>query len=153
MKRKLLTGIAVVGVALAVAAATAFAHGPQQGYGQMGGGYGSMMGGPGMMQNMPQGYGGRHGWHHDSDDHPAMMGGQGQGYGPCAAISGKPITPDDAKAFVEQRLARHGNTLLQVGQVTETDGKIVVEVVTKDGQKPVQKMEFDTKTGFHRPIN
>lgn len=136
MKRNLLTGIAVVGVALAVAAGAAFAHGPQRGYGHIGGGYGMM-----------QGYG----------DHQGMMGqgyGPGAAGGPCAAnADGKPITADEAKAFVEQRLARHGNTLLQVGPVTEDDGKIVVSVVTKDGEKLVKKMEFDAKTGFHRRIN
>lgn len=153
MKRKLLTGIAVVGVALAVAAGVAFAHGPQFGYGPMGGGYGMMGGGYGMMQE----YGGQHGWHHDNDRHQAMWG---QGYGPgaagapCAAnASGQPITASDAKAFVEQRLARHGDSLLQVGPVTEEDGKIVVSIVTKDGEKLVHKMEFDAKTGFHRRVN
>lgn len=136
MKRTLITGIAVVGLALAVGW-TAFAHGPQ-GYGQgYGPGYGHRGGGYGQMH---QGYG--------------RMGANAPDDAPCQAFrdGSAPLTAEQAKKMVEWRLERHGNTLLEVGQVIKgEDGKFTVQVITKDGGKLAQEIEIGPQTGFHGP--
>lgn len=148
MKRKLFTGIAVAGLALAVGWA-AFAQGMPGYGGGYGPGYGPMMGGYGQMH---QGYGPMMG------GYGPMGGGYGygpmhRGYGPdgtpCPAYGDRePLTQEKAKEIVEWRLERHGNTLLEVGKVTETDdGRIVVDVVTKDGGKLADQVEFAKQAG------
>jgi len=136
MKRKTLVysiaaATLVVGVATFTAAPT-FAHGWG---GQMGHGYGHGM--------MGQGYGQGHG-----------MMGKGQGncqYGQQQLD--KELSIDDVKQFVEQRLSRHGMERLKVGKVEASgDNIIVAEIVTVDDSL-VHKIEFNTQTGAHRPVN
>lgn len=117
------------------------------------GGYGpGMMGGygPGMMMGQG-GYG------------PGMMGGYGPGmmmgsggYGhPCAGAvggDGRELTEADVKSALEARLRWMGNDRLQVGPVKTADGRIVADIVTKDGAL-VDRMAVDPKTGTWRRVN
>ncbi len=128
---------------------------PGWGPGMMGGGYGpGMMGGgygPGMMGG---GYG------------PGMMG---RGYGPgammgaagtdvpcpglaAATANAEPLTLDDARKVVQQRLTWMGNDRLKVGKVeAKGDAAYTAEIVTLDNSL-VEKLEIDAKTGFMRPV-
>ena len=144
MKRKTyLLGTAAVVFAIgaaAIVAAPTFAHGP--GYGQ---GYGPGYNHPMMMQRgMGMGPG------------QAMMG-QGNPYNPYCVRNNqqalqKEMTIDDVKNFMQSRLAWRGNDRLKVGKVEATgENTIVAEIVTVDNSL-VRRVEFDTKTGAHRPI-
>lgn len=154
MKRKsYILGTAAVVVAIgatAIAAAPTFAHGPGfgQGYGP---GYGHQM--------MGQGYG-------PGYNHPMMdQGGMGMGPGQAMMGQGNPncarynqqtlqkeMTLDDVKSFMQSRLDWRGNDRLKVGKVEATgENTIVAEIVTVDDSL-VRRVEFDTKTGAHRPI-
>lgn len=80
-----------------------------------------------------------------------MMGGEGMLYG---MRHGKPeeMTPQRVRAMLEQRLDRHGNPRLQLGEVsTAEDGSIVAEIVTVDGSL-VQKLAFNRYPGLFRQI-
>lgn len=148
MKRKLIALATVTTLGLsALAAPAVFAHGPGQGPGagnawgpgMMGGG----MMGSGMMGNMM-----------GSGMGPAMMGANGA---PCPGLtaanaSGAPLTIEDARKTVEQRLEWMGNGRLKVGTVeAKDDATISAEIVTLDGSL-VEKFDIDRKTGFMRPI-
>jgi|SaaInl7_200m_RNA_FD_contig_41_693842_length_1054_multi_8_in_0_out_0_2 hypothetical protein len=169
MKRKTLVIGAVAALALGVAsfaAAPTFAHGNGGYGGQMGQGYGHGMmsqGGQGMMGH---GYGhgmmrhGGHGMMGQRYGH-GMMGQDGQGMmgngnAPCGQSQqsnvDRNLGVDDVKGIVEKHLEMRGNDRLKVGKVEASgDNTIVAEVVTVDDSL-VHKIEFNTKTGAHRPI-
>ncbi len=108
-----LAATAVLGLAL-FAAAPSIAHGPIQG---MGFGQGV---GPGMGHGVGPGFG--------------RGFGPGAGMGTClrAASAGGQVTPDSVKTFLGRQLSWR-NPNLKVGKVTEKDGTITAEIVTKDG--------------------
>ncbi len=132
MKRKTyVLSAAAVTFALGVAAfsaSTSFAHGNRGFGGQMGHGYSQ-----------------------------AMMGPHGYGHSPCAnwqqSNVDRNLGVDDVKGIVEKHLKRRGNDRLKLGKI-ESSGEttIIAEIVTVDDSL-VQRIEFDTKTGAHRPIN
>ncbi|HET7848070.1 MAG TPA: hypothetical protein VFL51_03310 [Pseudolabrys sp.] len=123
-----------------VAGATAQAQPYGYGPGMMGwgGGYG-----PGWM--MGPGYSDGHGpgW--------MMRGGYGMGpgmmYGYAYSNEGNlNLTVDQVKQYLAQMIR---NPNLKVGDVKEKDGDtIVAEVVTKQGNGLVQKLDFNRHTGF-----
>ncbi|GBD43893.1 hypothetical protein HRbin40_01376 [bacterium HR40] len=156
---------AVLAVAAALAvpfAARAAAHQPGAGPGPMMMGQPGAMGGPGMPgPGMMGGYG----------PVPPTMGGPGMmgpgvmmgpgmmGPGmmmstPCpqmARQAERPLSVDDARAWLEQWLAMHGNPRLAVGSVTEKDERtIVADIVTKEGGALVDRLEIDRQTGMIR---
>jgi hypothetical protein len=111
----------------------------------MGGGYGpGMMGGygPGMMG----GYG------------PGWMMGRGYGMGPGMMGYGPGyygnqgnlnLTTDQVKKYLEQMIR---NPNLKVGNVKEKDADtIVAEIVTKDKDALVQRLDFNRHNGFVQP--
>jgi hypothetical protein len=111
--------------------------GPGYGYGMMGG-YG-----PGMM-----GYGGYGpGWMmHGYGYGPGMMG-YGPGY--YGGQSDMNLTVDQVKNYLEQMIR---NPNLKVGDVKEKDADtIVAEIVTKDKDALVQRLDFNRHTGFVQP--
>ncbi|HLC25674.1 MAG TPA: hypothetical protein VJM80_02780 [bacterium] len=138
-------GIIAVAVAAILAAGTlAYAQG--FGYGRGNGpGYGMMRGGmmgDGMM-------GGN--WGAGSRG----FGGPGTGYAgdhhcwqaTSATATGQPLTKEQAATLVQNRLTRHGNPNLKVGNVTEKDGLFEVEIVTKDNSL-VEKVQINKQTGW-----
>ena len=139
----------------ALAATTTLAHGP--GYGS---GTGPMMDGSGYMQGQggqgmgPQGQGMGQGYHGYGHGH----GYQGKGFGPgnenCLQNQAldKPLTVDDVRANLEQRLAWRGNDRLKVGKVEDKDeNTITAEIVTVDDSL-VRRIEIDKATGRHVPV-
>ena len=66
---------------------------------------------------------------------------------PPVAKPGQALTPNQAKAMVEQYIS--GNSNLKAGKVAEKDGNYVVEVVTKDGSL-VDKIQINKQTGWFR---
>ncbi len=139
-----------------------------QGYGMMGGGYGpgyGMMGqgyGPGMMGGygpghmMGPGYGqgmmgGGYGpgW-------SMMGGGYGAGYGPGMMYGQRytnqgdmKLTTDQVKNYLTQMIR---NPNLSVGDVNEKDADtIVADVVTKQSNSLVQRLDFNRHNGFVQP--
>ena len=143
--RKLRYGI-LAAAALAIAAAAPAAAQPY-GYGHgymMGPGYGGGMMGPG--------YGGGY-------DHGYMMGpGYGRGYGPgmmygygggYANQGDINLTVDQVKQYLAQMIR---NPNLTVGDVKEKDADtIVAEIVTKQGNSLVQRLDFNRHNGFVQP--
>ncbi len=136
MKRNTLIITATALGLSALAATTVMAHGPGQGYGY---GYGE---GPGMMQG-----------HH-------MKKGQGNWFGKffgkenCQAnqVLDKPLTVDDVRAQMEQKLKYRGNDRLKVGEVKDKDDKtIIAEIVTVDDSL-VRRIEIDKATGRRMPV-
>jgi hypothetical protein len=124
--------------------------GPGYGPGMMGGGYGPGYG-PGMMG---PGYGGGYG-------HGYMMGpgyGRGNGYGPgmmygygggYANQGNLNLTTDQVKQYLTQMIR---NPNLTVGDVKEKDADtIVAEIVTKQGNSLVQRLDFNRHNGFVQP--
>ena len=114
------------------------------GPGMMGPGYGM---GPGMMG---PGYG----------MGPGMMG-QGYGMGPGMTGPGygmwgrsnASLTTDDVRANMERWLAVQGNPRLKVGDVKEEgEDTIVAEIVTKEGNAVVERLQIDRSTGAMRRI-
>jgi hypothetical protein len=101
----------------------------RRGPGMMGGGYGEhgwMMrrGGGGMGPGMMYGY--------DAEDQREMN-----------------LTTDQVKRYLNQMIR---NPNLTVGQVQEKDADtIVAEIVTKQGNALVQRLDFNRHTGFVRP--
>lgn len=98
-------------------------------------GMGGQMGGQGMM--------GRQG----------MMGGDRMDRGKMAPGLGGPVVPiehlsaDDARHFLEHRLAMQGNKRLKVADVKEADDdKIVADITTVDGSL-VERFEIDRHSG------
>jgi hypothetical protein len=158
--------LAAVGLAGA-AQAQPFGYGP--GYGMMGpgmmGGYGpGWMMGPGYGQGM--GYGPGYGMMGPGYG-PGMMG-YGRGYGPGWMMRGYgygpgmmgygyygggqgdlKLTTDQVKDYLE-RMIRNPN--LKVGDVKEKDkDTIVADIVTKEGNSLVQRLDFNRHTGFVQP--
>ncbi len=152
-------GAVVIAVVVAVgmrSLAQPYGYGP--GYGMMGGGYGQGYG-PGMMG---QGYG--PGWGGGGQGYgPGWMmrgygGGYGQGYGPGMMYGYGPgqanqtdlnLTADQVKQYLGQMIR---NPNLKVGEVKEKDADtIVAEVVTKDKDALVQRLQFNRHNGFVQP--
>jgi len=106
-----------------------YGHGWMMGPGMMGG-YGH---GPGYM--MGRGYG--HG----------MMGGYGPGYhGNRGNLN---LSADDVKNYLERTMR---NRYLKVGEVKEKDDDtIVAEIVTKDKDALVQRLEVNRHNGYFQP--
>ena len=161
MKRTtiIITAIAatvVLGLAFAV---PVIAHGPgsQGGFGMGYGmhGQGNDMGGGPMM-----GYGMGGQGNYMGGGGPMMGYGMGRGYGPGAnpdcpwnqTSVDKELTVDDVTKTFEQRLARHANPNVKLGEVKAKDDKtITVTIVTKDDSL-VRQIEVDRATGRHTPV-
>jgi hypothetical protein len=143
MRKILLIAALAAGVAAMAAPAGAQPYGygpggmmgPGYGYGMMGG-YGPGAGyGPGWMM---QGYGGGY----------AMGPGMMYGYGP-GNEGNLNLSVDQVKIYL-QRMIRNPN--LKVGAVKEKDADtIVAEIVTKQGDALVQKLDFNRHNGFVQP--
>jgi hypothetical protein len=134
------------------------------GYGMMGGygpGYGMMGGyGPGMMRGgmmggYGPGYGMMQGWGGGYGMGPGMMQGYGYGMGPGMMGYGPGnygnlnLTTDQVKQYLEQMIR---NPNLKVGDVKEKDADtIVAEIVTKQGNSLVQRLDFNRHNGFVQP--
>lgn len=158
-------------VAAAFAAATLFAtlqpaQAQPYGYGMMGPGYGSgYMMGPGMMGGYGPGYmmgpGYGHGWMMG----PGMMGGYApgwgmhRGYGPGMMGGYGPgyygnrgnlnLSTDDVKKYLEGTMR---NPNLKVGEVKEKDkDTITADIVTKDKDVLVQRLQVNRRNGFFQP--
>lgn len=97
--------------------------------------------GPGMMGG---GYGGP-GWMHGGYGMgPGMM--YGGGYGNEGNLN---LTVDRVKTYLQQMIR---NPNLKVGDVKEKDADtIVAEIVTKQGNSIVQKLDFNRHNGFVQP--
>ncbi len=130
-------------------------YGP--GYGMMGGGYGpgnGMMGGYGPGYGMRGGYGPGMMGYGGGNGPGGMMGGYGGGYGPGMMYSGRyqgdmKLSTDQVKNYLEQ-MVRNPN--LKVGDVKEKDADtIVAEIVTKQGNSLVQRLDFNRHNGFVQP--
>jgi hypothetical protein len=121
--------------------------GPGYGYGMMGGyGPGYMMG-PGYGRGM-MGYGGYGpGWMmHGYGYGPGMMGYGPGYYGGQVDLK---LTTDQVKNYLEQMIR---NPNLKVGDVKEKDADtIVAEIVTKDKDALVQRLDFNRHTGYVQP--
>lgn len=79
------------------------------------------------------------------------------GMGP-AALYGMPqagqkeMTPDSVRAWLEQRLAWHGNPRLKIGEIVAAgDATITAEILTVDGSL-VQKLAFNRYPGLVRQM-
>jgi hypothetical protein len=134
---------AVVVVAVGIRSLAQPGYGP--GYGMMAG-YGSGYGpGYGMMGGYGGGYG--PGW---------MMHGWGGGYGPGMMYGYGPanqgnlnLTADQVKQYLGQMIR---NPNLKVGDVKEKDADtIVAEIVTKEKEGLVQRLNFNRHNGFVQP--
>jgi hypothetical protein len=152
-------GVALVVVAVVVGVRSlAQPFGPGYGYGMMGQGYGPGAGwgggqgyGPGMMgwggggQGygpgwMMRGYGGGGGYG------PGMMYGYGPGQANQSDLN---LTADQVKQYLGQMIR---NPNLKVGEVKEKDADtIVAEVITKDKDALVQRLQFNRHNGFVQP--
>ena len=79
------------------------------------------------------------------------------GMGPDALYGMPPaaqeeMTPESVRAWLEQRLARHGNPRLKIGEIAAVgDATITAEIVTIDGSL-VQKVAFNRYPGLVRQI-
>ena len=138
-RRNLILTAATLGLGALVATAT-LAHGPGSGdQGNMQG-YGNHMGqGSHMGQgNMGQGYGMGAGFNADCQTNQALD---------------KPLTVDDVRANLGQRIEQRGNDRIKVGKVAAKDDKtIVAEIVTIDDSL-IRRIEIDKATGRHNPVN
>ena len=137
---------------------------PYGGYGpgMMGGcGPGWMMGqgyGPGMMGRYGPGWGGdpgsmMRGW--GGGYGPGMMGqgyGPGMMYGYGSGYYGQGnlnLSADQVKNYFDQMIR---NPNLKVGDVKEKDADIIVaEIVTKQGNSLVQRIDVNRHTGYMQP--
>ena len=176
--RKVLMISAGVIVAVVLVAVTVRTLAQPYGYGpgtMMGQGYGPGWGGgqgygPGMMgwgggQGDGQGYGpGMMGWGGGGPGygHGWMMrgygGGYGQGYGPGMMYGYGPgpanqtdlnLSADQVTQYLGQMIR---NPNLKVGDVKEKDADtIVAEVITKDKDALVQRLQFNRHNGFVQP--
>lgn len=149
--------VAVVAVGIR-SVAQPYGYGPGyimgSGYGPgMMGGYGPGWGGGG------QGYGpGMMGWGGGYGPGYGMMGGYGGGYGmgPGMMYGYGPanqgnlnLTVDQVKQYLGQMIR---NPNLTVGDVKEKDADtIVAEIVTKQGNSLVQRLDFNRHNGFVQP--
>jgi hypothetical protein len=86
---------------------------------------------------------------------PGMMGqggmpGAGMLYGLPA--NGQPeLTSEQVRIWLEERLARHNNPRLALGEITADDDSITAEIVTIDGSL-VQKLAFNRYPGLVRQV-
>lgn len=122
------------------AVGAASAQGVYWGGGPCGGGmmYGPMMGqgmGPGMMGPGMMG--------------PGMMMGTGMMGQPGQGVA---VTVENVQSMIELSLQMQGNPNLKVGSVSESDGVIIAEIVTKDGSL-VDRFRIDPSTGQWMPSN
>ncbi len=131
-------------------------YGPGHGMiGGYGGGWGmgpGMMGGrgPGWMMGpgmMGYGYGGGYGPGTMQGYGPGMMMGYGGGYyGNQGNLN---LSVDQVKSYLQQMIR---NPNLKVGDVKEKDvDTIVAEIVTKDKDALVQRLDFNRHNGFVQP--
>lgn len=135
----------LAGVAVAAMAVASPVNAQPYGYGMMGPGYGSgYMMGPGMM-----GYGGYGpGWMHGyrGGYGPGMMGGYGPGYGNQGNLN---LSTNDVKTYLERTMR---NPNLKVGEVKEKDkDTITADIVTKDKDVLVQRVQINRHNGFFQP--
>ena len=150
--RNLRNGIFAAAVAIAAVGfvspvqAQPYGGGYGPGYGMMGPGYGyGMMGGYGHGWMMGPGYGGGYG--------PGMRG-YGGGYGPGMMYGygnqgNLNLTVDQVKQYLGQMIR---NPNLKVGDVKEKDkDTIVADIVTKQGDALVQRLNFNRHNGFVQP--
>lgn len=149
MRKILLSAAAVSAFVTAIAVAPIaqaqpYGYGP--GYGMMGGyGPGYMMRGYGYGPGMMGGYGYGPGY---------MMGGYGPGYGMMGAYGpgynrDLNLSTDDVKNYLERMIQ---NPNLKVGDVKAKDADtIVADIVTKDKDALVQRLEFNRHSGFYQP--
>ena len=94
--------------------------------------------------------------------HPGsgMMAGPGTGTGMGPGlIYGWPaggeqkLSVEDARGWLERRLAWHGNPRLKLGEVREADeDTIIAEILTRDGSL-VQKLAIDRRRGILRQLD
>ena len=122
--------------------------GPGCGYGMMGGYRCGYMMGPGYGRGMMGGYGGYGpGWMmHGYGYGPGMMGYGPRYYGSQGDLK---LTTDQVKNYLEQMIR---NPNLKVGDVKEKDADtIVAEIVTKDKDALVQRLDFNRHTGYVQP--
>jgi hypothetical protein len=174
--RNLRCGMFAAAFALAAAGASPVQAQPYD-YGMMGGygpGYGMMGGyGPGYMMGPGYGNGMMGGYDPGWMMGPGMMGGYGGGYGPGYMMRGYGggygpgmmgygpgpgyygnqgnlnLTTDQVKDYLAQMIR---NPNLKVGDVKEKDADtIVAEIVTKDKDALVQRLDFNRHTGFVQP--
>jgi hypothetical protein len=165
--RNLRYGLFAAAIAVATAGLAGGVQAQPYGYGMMGGGYGPgwMMGrgyGPGMMGGYSSGYGmmgggyGRGymmgpgydpGWMMGHGYGPGMMGGYGPGY--YGNQTDMKLTADQVKQYLQLTMR---NPNLKVGDVKEKDADtIVAEIVTKDKDVLVQRLDFNRHNGFIQP--
>lgn len=148
----LIAAAAIAALAVAVEAAAQPYGGPGYGPGY-GMGYGMMGGygpGSGMMGGYGPGYGGGYGpgWMMRGGyaPGPGMMYGYGAGPGNEGNLN---LSVDQVKSYFE-RMIRNPN--LQVGDVKEKDADtIVAEIVTKQGNSLVQRVDVNRHNGFMQP--
>lgn len=107
-----------------------YGHGWMMGPGMMGyGGYG-----PGWMHGYRGGYG------------PGIMGGYGPGYGNQGNLN---LSTNDVKTYLERTMR---NPNLKVGEVKEKDkDTITADIVTKDKDVLVQRVQINRHNGFFQP--
>jgi hypothetical protein len=174
--RKLTFLVAAITIVIALAGpanhATAQPYGP--GYGMMGGyGPGWMMGpgyGPGWMMGGGYGpcYGAMRGYGPGWMPGYGMMGGygpgymMGSGYGPGWMMRGGygpgyygnrgnlNLSTNDVQTYLERTIR---NPNLKVGDVKEKDQDIIItaDIVTKDKDSLVERLDFNRHTGFYQP--
>lgn len=172
-KWSVLIAVAALAVAVGGISGKTFAqpYGPGMmgGYGPGNGGYGPGMmggygGGPGYGPGMMGGYGGgpgygpgygmMGGYGPGPGYGRGMMGGYGGGYGPGMMYGGGAqgdmnLTIDQVKNYLQQ-MVRNPN--LKVGDVKQKDADtIVAEIVTKQGNSLVQRLDFNRHNGFVQP--
>jgi hypothetical protein len=69
----------------------------------------------------------------------------------CQQSLGQPVTQDQARQLVENRLQHWGNPNLKMGDFAEKDGFYEAAIVTKEGSL-VQKVQIDKNTGWFRNV-
>jgi hypothetical protein len=104
--------------------------------GRNGGGYGQGM--------MGYGYGGGGDCGGPRNGDCDARGGRGWRGGDKASFNAN-ITMDEAKGLVEARVSR--NPYLKVGKVTENENGFEVQVVTKEGEQLVNRLQVEKDTG------
>lgn len=94
---------------------------------------------------------------------PMMQMGAGPGMGMQPMMGGamfygmphgkvEEMTPERVRTFLEQRLEKHGNPRLKLGEIARADdGSITAEIVTVDGSL-VQKLAFNRYPGLFRQV-
>ena len=152
--------VVVIVVAGVRSLAQPYGYGP--GYGMMGGGWGGAYGpGYGMMgPGYGQGGGYGPGWGGGGGYGPGWMmrGGYGGGYGMGPGMmygygyanqGNLNLTADQVKQYLTQMIR---NPNLTVGDVKEKDADtITAEIVTKQGNSLVQRLDFNRHNGFVQP--